>query len=328
MILADKIMNLRKKAGWSQEELAEKVGVSRQSISKWESGQSIPDINRIIELSKIFDVSTDYLLKDTMEEEQSNPVREEINDLPLRPVSMDEANSFMAVREMMSKRISIGVLLCILSPIALIGLSTAQEEGKIQLSEMQASGIGLTISIVLVGIAVALFINSSMLFKPYEDISTEDIDAAYGVEGIARDRMEKFHPIYEKSMIVGVILCIVSCLPVFIAMTFTESDYMMTMAVCVMLAIVAIGVFNIVRVSTVNNGYKMLLEEGDYSRASKAEKKSNDDWDTIYWGITLVIWFGWSFITNAWHKTWIVWPIAGIGYGVFIAIRRVMRKKV
>ena len=47
MILADKIVNLRKKAGWSQEELAEKMGVSRQSISKWEGAQSVPDMNRI-----------------------------------------------------------------------------------------------------------------------------------------------------------------------------------------------------------------------------------------------------------------------------------------
>ena len=47
MILADKIVNLRKRAGWSQEELAEKMGVSRQSISKWEGAQSVPDMNRI-----------------------------------------------------------------------------------------------------------------------------------------------------------------------------------------------------------------------------------------------------------------------------------------
>jgi transcriptional regulator with XRE-family HTH domain len=64
MILADKIVNLRKKAGWSQEELAEKMGVSRQSISKWEGAQSVPDMNRILKLSEVFHVSTDYLLRD------------------------------------------------------------------------------------------------------------------------------------------------------------------------------------------------------------------------------------------------------------------------
>ncbi|MBQ2558898.1 MAG: helix-turn-helix transcriptional regulator, partial [Lachnospiraceae bacterium] len=64
MILADKIIDERKKNGWSQEDLADKLGVSRQSVSKWESAQSIPDLQRILEMSKLFGVSTDYLLKD------------------------------------------------------------------------------------------------------------------------------------------------------------------------------------------------------------------------------------------------------------------------
>ena len=66
MILADKIITLRKKNGWSQEELAEKVGVSRQAISKWESAQSVPDLDKILRMSEIFGVTTDFLLKDTM----------------------------------------------------------------------------------------------------------------------------------------------------------------------------------------------------------------------------------------------------------------------
>ena len=62
MIFADKLIQLRKKSGWSQEELAEQMGVSRQSISKWEGAQSIPDLEKIIRLAKLFSVSTDYLL--------------------------------------------------------------------------------------------------------------------------------------------------------------------------------------------------------------------------------------------------------------------------
>ena len=61
MILADKIIALRKKAGWSQEELAGQLGVSRQSVSKWEGAQSIPDMDKLLQLSRIFGVSTDYL---------------------------------------------------------------------------------------------------------------------------------------------------------------------------------------------------------------------------------------------------------------------------
>ena len=67
MIFADKVIALRKKAGCSQEELAERLNVSRQSVSKWESAQSVPDIDRILQMSRLFGVTTDYLLKDDME---------------------------------------------------------------------------------------------------------------------------------------------------------------------------------------------------------------------------------------------------------------------
>lgn len=63
MNIADRIQHLRKNKGLSQEELADKVGVSRQAVSKWESEQSIPDIEKIIIMSELFEVTTDYILK-------------------------------------------------------------------------------------------------------------------------------------------------------------------------------------------------------------------------------------------------------------------------
>lgn len=63
MNIADRIQHLRKSKGISQEELAEKIGVSRQAVSKWESEQSIPDIEKIILLSDYFEITTDFLLK-------------------------------------------------------------------------------------------------------------------------------------------------------------------------------------------------------------------------------------------------------------------------
>lgn len=63
MNLADRVLNMRKSEGISQEELADKIGVSRQAVSKWESGQSTPDLEKIIMMSEIFHVTTDYILK-------------------------------------------------------------------------------------------------------------------------------------------------------------------------------------------------------------------------------------------------------------------------
>jgi len=70
MNIADRIQNLRKSKGMSQEELADKIGVSRQSVSKWESEQSIPDMDKIIIMSDFFEVTTDYILKGIETEKQ------------------------------------------------------------------------------------------------------------------------------------------------------------------------------------------------------------------------------------------------------------------
>ena len=68
MTMNEKIQHQRKKQGWTQEELAEKVGVSRQALSKWESGAAKPDVDNLVRLSALFGVTTDYLLKDDAEE--------------------------------------------------------------------------------------------------------------------------------------------------------------------------------------------------------------------------------------------------------------------
>jgi transcriptional regulator with XRE-family HTH domain len=71
MNIADRIQNLRKTKGISQEELADKVGVSRQSVSKWESEQSLPEIDKVIIMSDFFDVTTDYILKGIEQEKKA-----------------------------------------------------------------------------------------------------------------------------------------------------------------------------------------------------------------------------------------------------------------
>lgn len=63
MTIADRIQSLRKQRGMSQEELADAVGVSRQAVSKWESEQATPDLDKVVIMSDIFEVTTDYLLK-------------------------------------------------------------------------------------------------------------------------------------------------------------------------------------------------------------------------------------------------------------------------
>lgn len=69
MTMGEKILNMRKARGWSQEELAEKVGVTRQAVSRWESDSAKPDAERIVSICDLFGISADYLLREQYEGE-------------------------------------------------------------------------------------------------------------------------------------------------------------------------------------------------------------------------------------------------------------------
>ncbi|WP_233503276.1 helix-turn-helix domain-containing protein [Catenibacterium sp. AM22-6LB] len=148
MNLADKIIEERKKNGWSQEELASKLGVSRQAVSKWESSGSIPDLQRILQMSELFGVTTDYLLKDEIEEERQN----EYVETKTIKVSMEEANQYLDMKSRGSRIVANATSLCILSPVPLIVLGTMTQDHIL-------IGFSLVLLLVLVAIAVYLFVN-------------------------------------------------------------------------------------------------------------------------------------------------------------------------
>ena len=73
MKLPDKIIELRKARGWSQEDFAEKLNVSRQAVSRWENRTALPDVQNVLQMSKLFGVTTDYLLNDNYESDRDIP---------------------------------------------------------------------------------------------------------------------------------------------------------------------------------------------------------------------------------------------------------------
>ena len=325
MILADKIMDLRKKNGWSQEELAEKLDVSRQSISKWESAQSIPDMGRILRLSEVFGVTTDYLLKDDIErpDRVETPEPAETGRL----VTMEEANDFLRAREFAAPRIALGVMLCVLSPVALILLGAAQEFGYIPLSENQAGGIGLVILLALVGMAVTIFIVCGQRTERLAYLEKEPIDTLYGVDGMVRERRERYRATHTRQLTLGVVLCILSALPLFVAMSFDAAEFVLTASLALLLAVASVGVLLLVHTSILWGSCKILLEEGDYSRDNKLEAIRYGYISQIYWGLVTAGYLAWSFITNDWHRTWIVWPVASVAYGAVVGIVKALRRR-
>lgn len=327
MILAEKIIKLRKQQGWSQEDLAMHMGVSRQSVSKWESMASIPDLDKIIKLSELFGVSTDYLLKDDMEVElvPELTIEEAGCHFSKKHVTLDEANEFMALRSQAAARIAAGVAACIISPVLLIVMAGYAESGLVGMTENMASGIGVAVLLILVAAAVVTFITSGMKLKPFEYMETELLDLEYGIVGIAEKRKSEHAGTYKVSIALGVGCCIISVVPLLLAVAFTEADHIMVTMVGLLLILVAIGVFIIVRSVMIMETFEQLLEEGDYTVEKKTEAKKNANLSTAYWCTVLAIYLLWSFLSGEWQMTWIVWPVAGILFGGVCAVANMVR---
>ena len=328
MIFADKIIELRKKNGCSQEELAEKLGVSRQAVSKWEGAQSVPDIQRILEMSKLFGVSTDYLLKDDMEY-SSEAITEsaEETDSPLRRVDMETASAFLAFRRNWAPRIALAVFLCIISPVALIMLGAFSEYGVLSISENAAGGIGMVILLLLVAGAVSIFIMYGMKNQPFEFLEKENIDTAYGVTGMVREYKDRCAAVCSTQIVLGVVLCILSVLPLFGALCVTENDLVIILCVCLLLVIVAVGVVFLILAGMNRGAASMLLQEGDYSREEKKRNRLTSTAAGVYWLLVTAGYLAWSFVTGGWNRTWIVWPVAGVLFPAVMAVVGAIRSK-
>ena len=331
MILADKIINLRKKNGWSQEELAEKLGVTRQSISKYEGAQSIPDLDKILKLSEIFGVTTDYLIKDELEEEEYVPSQMQENesesDRSVHKVTMEMANEYLQIIDWSAGKTAFATVLCILSPIVLLMLGAMSEMPNYHISENAAAGIGICVLIVLIAIAVTIFILCGMKTKKYEFMEKEDIETVYGVSGMVKEKRDAYHSMYVTQLVIGITCCICSVIPLFGTLAVSESDFYMVSAVCMLLALVAIGTYFIVRSAAKMNAMNQLLEEEDYTRQKKHENKKMSGPVMVYWLIATAIYLAWSFTTNDWDRTWIIWPVVGVLFPAFFAIVNGIRKK-
>lgn len=331
MILADKIINLRKKNGWSQEELAEKLGVTRQSISKYEGAQSIPDLDKILKLSEIFGVTTDYLIKDELEEEEYAPSQMQENesesDRSVHKVTMEMANEYLQIIDWTAGKTAFATMLCILSPIVLLMLGAMSEMPNYHISENAAAGIGICVLIVLIAIAVTIFILCGMKTKKYEFMEKEDIETVYGVSGMVKEKRDAYHSMYVTQLVIGIACCICSVIPLFGTLAVSESDFYMVSAVCMLLALVAIGTYFIVRSAAKMNAMNQLLEEEDYTRQKKHENKKMSGPVTVYWLIATAIYLAWSFTTNDWDRTWSIWPVVGVLFPAFYAIVSGIRKK-
>lgn len=376
MLLSEKIMSLRKRNGWSQEELAQQLGVSRQSVSKWESMASMPDIQKIMAMSELFGVSTDYLLKDELEElpataiaadyaassvqsGSSDPAAGSTTDstagygstgesstgnastseaiAPKLSVSLETATEYLDAIARTSRPTAGAITLFILGPALLVSLATYSEDAlyfdPMRISPDAMGIAGICIMMLFIAAGVGLLILQDMKLAKFKQLKEASLELQYGVEAAVRRRAESTESLRYMQQAAGVCLTILSAIPFLIAsyygtgLTFALGFFMAAI-------LVSLGVYLLVYSGILRDGYRVLLQEGDFSHDEKSNKRDSKSAALkyrpiarAYFGTITLLYVGYSFITKDWKSSWIIWPVSALLYHIIISILNALKKK-
>lgn len=341
-MISYKIKRERELKRWSVDSLADRLGVSAEKVLRWENGDDIPELKYVSKMADLFGVTTDYLIKDEITDairdneasanmhpngeagKEEACVINEHKPEPRKLVTAEDAEELIRMKNEGGVSVANAVLMCILSPALLISLCCMAEPPANFMSEKLASGIGLVVMFLLIAVAVYKFITFGVKHKRLEYFEREMIELAPGVKEMAIEKSRGFESVFGKNIAVGVVLCIVSVIPLIIAGVMEAPDYVCGILTSVMLLAIAIGVNMIIRVAFRKSSFDMILEEGDYTEENKRIERDFSFISSAYWCVAVAIYLGWSFWTQDWHLTWIVWPVAGVLYGAIRALLRFM----
>jgi transcriptional regulator with XRE-family HTH domain len=322
MILADKILELRKREGWSQEELAEKLGTSRQSVSKWEGAMSIPDMDKIVKMSALFGVSTDYLLKDEITEPV--PGQGDADDNLRRTVTLEEANAYTGKVEEGAKKFALGTSITVFCSVPLLILVGLAELGRIP--ETAAVAAGVSALLILVAVGVALMLLNGTDERRYGFLEEEEFDLDYGVRGAMEKKKEEIAPAKRKATVIGIILCILCAVPAVLAGLVEEGKYT-PFAIALLLCLVSAAVYGFVWTGLIDGSCDKILQEGDYTPEEKRLSRKTGWIDGAYWMLAVAVYLGISFLGGNWERSWIVWAVAGVLFPVVRGIARAVSRE-
>lgn len=326
MIFADKLIRLRKKSGMSQEEFAEKMNVSRQAVSKWEGAQSIPDLERILRISEMFGVTTDYLLKDEIEDEEFSG-----EDYPdkARKVSLGQANEYLELRRKAAPRLALATFMCVVSVIPLLMLGGLSEYGKPPINENLAGGLGMIFLLIIVAGAVGIYLHTHFQSSAYKFLNEEPFETEYGVSGMVREQQKAYRGTYMRLNIIGVCLCILSVIPLFVGAAL-QNEFLAVIFLNVLIFIVAVAVFIFVFAGVRWGSMEKLLGEGDFSEEKKSRRRLSGAISGVYWSVAVAVYLAWLFLDNMPERrdsrAWVVFPVAGVLYAAVLGVARMIER--
>lgn len=309
-MIAEKIINCRKNNGWSQEELAYKMNVSNQMISNWEYGTTSPTLAEIIKLSKYFNVTIDYLLKDEI------PTNLQEN---VKKITIYEAKKYIKFRKKASWQIAIATLLCILSPITLILLAYASNIPSTGVTAplMGIVGIGVLFGLVIIAVSIFLYVgfkNEDYLYIEKGEFNLED-----DVNVFVKIKKKKYRNKYIFFNILATILCIISPIPLIIS-SFLDDEQLVMVMLVLLFIIAGIGALIFIVLGIQNESLNKILKIGEYTEKEKKRSPLREVVGSTYWGLIVVVFLVWTYLDHSWDVSWIIFVIAGISFPLILYV--------
>lgn len=242
----------------------------------------------------------------------------------IRRLTRENVENYREIAMQGAKGISIGVMLCICSPTFLLVLAMLDEGRKHAISDAIYVVGGVVPLFLMVGIAVALFINYGSKMEQYEYLKKEpfEVMGGYLIE------LEKIKESEKKcgmtKITAGVLICIFSVIPLLISACINEAFVLGSVIVLLLLISVAVRLFIVGE--TQIECMKVLFQEEEFTAAAKKSNKLIDAIASIYWSVVVAAYLIWSFVTNGWGYTWIIWPVAGMIFGALAVIVGIVEK--
>ena len=317
MNFGTKLQNLRKSKGFTQEQLADQLGVSRQAVSKWETGDGYPELDKLIQISNLFDVTLDYLVKtqedindtvpEVIEVEPVVTAEDIFEDEKIRPTPRDEmeftdiieVEDYIELRQRFASKIGIGVMIIIASVVLPITLQFMENLAAALMMVFIGIGVGL---IILAGI------NFSQIPKP--DFVMNASDHSYFMAEFSEIKAR-----FAKKIAFGVFTILAG-----VAFTIIGEELLSNenLGAGIMMILIGFSVYLFITAGMELDTYRLVTRSESIQSDSYSDQPVSHKHHKRYpiAESSVIVFFILGFGFGLWHPGWMVFPIFGILDGV------------
>ena len=239
-------------------------------------------------------------------------------------ISENEAKAFIQSKSKHSTHISLGVFICIIAVGLLILLEVILTTAFPNLTSFQINIIAMLMFIMMIFSAVGLFMHAGSHLSKKSKIFLNPFELSHEAEHYIDHKFHEYLKTYHHGLLFGILMIMSSIIPFVLSLLIGPIAVYMVFLGFVM---IGMGVFILIKVGMIHGGYSQLLKIGDYQPTKKVHDRFTNMVAFILFPLTAIVYFSWSFLSDAWTISWILWPIIGICFGIFASIMDYIHNK-